>query len=178
MLGRALERAEYRYLLIWIDMNFSCTAALLLTVWAWQRGLWCCFRGNPLEECGEKKVLKNWRRQWKSCDKQRSGFCLFTTSVVEPKLLQMFTISYVNWQLSASGLELLSLQQLLKSGRDYVVVLTSAVLLLFCHKSHLRRFEVILTCYLTRSYLDVVRWPMDVVNKSEKINHPVNVSSS
>lgn len=117
------------------DVNFSCTATLLHTVWAWQRGLW-----------KNVQSFENWRRQWKNCDKQRSGFCLFTTSVVELKLLQMFTISYVNWQLSASCLELLSLQQLVKSGRDYVVVLTSAVLLLFCHKSHLRRFEVILTC--------------------------------
>lgn len=40
------------------SMNFSCAASRLLTVWAWHGGLWCCFRGNPLEECREKNVLK------------------------------------------------------------------------------------------------------------------------
>lgn len=141
-------------------------------IWIFPVPQHCCTRS----ECGKEgsgrmsreESFENWRRQWESCDKQRSGFCLFTTSVVELKLLQMFTIGYANWQLSVSCLELLSLQQLGKSGRDYVIVLASAVLLLVCHKSHLRRFEVILTCCLTRSCLDVVRWPMDDVNKSEE----------
>lgn len=87
--------------------------------------------GTLLKECREKKVLKTGGDDEKVVTNRAAVSVCFTTSVVELKLLQMFTTSYVNWQLSASRLRLLSLQQLLKSGRDDVVVGT--VLLLFCH---------------------------------------------